>query len=355
MNRKLLGFFAMMALAAGCLSTTAAESDNEAELDNEDCPDVEPEFDPEFDCTNANTPAGSNATPWFNKNYRDKDERWKLSRSMLDEHIPQGLATWKNYNNIPCNNMLVYTAYSQFGGPARIQGINEDNGSRTNYAEIGEGHAGGVAIIGQWAFVSGPNKPPRIYRYRLSELAAVFAGSTAPLHGVLVPVAANSFLASSEGHEGHVLYAGKFRKCRLGTMQPYRVDPITGELTAIVGIAIQVPKKTQGLTVLPNYFIYSTSWGRDNRSNVYVVKRDYVTLQAAYDDHNLRCVRIPSMAEGVTLSNNWVYQLFESGADCYANNEDECFSEKDGKPDRVLRYLFRTSRRALVDGLPVLH
>lgn len=123
------------------------------------------------------------------------------------------------------------------------------------------------------------------------------------VHALAGTVAANSFLAS----EGNVLYAGKFNPDGLGTMRRYAVNLTTGELGA-AGAAIQVPKKTQGLTVLPNYFIFSTFEGRDNRSNVYVVKRGYSALQTSYDNGNLRCVRLPSMSEGVTLSNNRQYR-----------------------------------------------
>jgi hypothetical protein len=350
MNRKLLGLFAMLALAAGCLSTTAAESDSEAEPDNEAelaaAAELASAADPYFHCTDDNT-SDPNATPWFNNHY---DASWALSRSLLDQHIPQGLATWKNYYGSG-KDLLVYTAYSQYDGRARIQGIDEADGSLTNYARIRKGHAGGVAIIGQWAFVSGPDATS-VYRYRLDKLADVFAGRASDdvLDGALAgTVDANSFLAS----EGSVLYAGEFNQYGLGTMHRYAVNLTTGELGA-AGAAIQVPKKTQGLTVLPNYFIFSTSWGRHNRSNVYVVERGYSTLQTSYDNGNLRCVRIPTMSEGVTLSNNRVYQLFESGADCYRYNEPECYSST-GTPDRVITHLYRTPRITLVDGLPVLH
>ena len=115
---------------------------------------------------------------------------------------------------------------------------------------------------------------------------------------------------------------------------------------------IQVPKKTQGLAVLDNYFVFSTSQGRHNRSNVYVVKRGYSKLTTSYKNKNLRCVRIPTMSEGVTVSNGRIYQLFESGADCYRYNEAECRSG-DGTPDRVITHLYRIPRATLIDDLPV--
>ena len=332
MFRKLYGAAAAITLAAAAVTTVAAGPAGAA--------------DPDFRCTNSST-SDSNATPWFDNHYTVS---WAVSRSLLDRHIPQGLATWKDYYGAG-KDLLVYTAYGQDGGRARIQGIDEADGSLTNYANIRGGHAGGVAIIGSWAFVSGPDGTS-VYRYRLDNLADVFAGRAADdvLDGALAGrVGANAFLAS----EGNVLYAGSFNNDGLGSMHRYAVNLTTGDLGG-ASASIEVPKKTQGLTVLPNYFVFATSEGRDNRSNIYVVKRGYSHLVTSYDNGNLRCVRAPSMAEGVTLSNDRIYQLFESGADCYRYNEAEC-RQPTGTPDRVITHLYRTPRSALVDGLPVLH
>ena len=117
-----------------------------------------------------------------------------------------------------------------------------------------------------------------------------------------------------------------------------------------------MPKKTQGLAVLDNYFVFSTSLGRHHRSNVYVIKRGYSKLTTSYKNKNLRCVRIPTMSEGVTVSNGRIYQLFESGADCYANDEVDCRTQANkplGKPDRVIKRLHRISRSTLINDLPV--
>ena len=92
---------------------------------------------PSFTCLNDDT-ANSDATPWYNGHYSVSRP---LSRSLLDRHIPQGLATWKNYYGSE-KDLLVYTAYSQDGGRARIQGIDESDGSLTRYAQIRGGHAG---------------------------------------------------------------------------------------------------------------------------------------------------------------------------------------------------------------------
>ena len=73
-------------------------------------------------------------------------------------------------------------------------------------------------------------------------------------------------------------------------MHRYTVDG-NGNLHAAGG-NIEVPKKTQGLLVLPNYFVFSTSSPHE-RSNIYVVKRGYPNLVTSYRNGNLRCVRLP--------------------------------------------------------------
>lgn len=300
--------------------------------------------DPDFRCLNDNTP-NKDATPWFNANY---DPSFALSRSLLDRHVPQGLTTWPNYYGAG-KDLLVYVAYEQGGGRARIQGIDPRDGSLTNFAQLQPGsHAGGVAIVGKWAFVSGADAPG-VRRYSLSRLADIFAHgpSSDPLPGAYAGDAVGTgFMTQS----GNTIYAGTFNPDGLGVMRTYSVDA-DGNLHQTSG-NIEVPKKTQGLLVLPNYFVFSTSEGRHNRSNVYVVKRGYSSLQTSYNNGNLRCVRIPTMAEGVTIADDRIYQLFESGADCYRNGEADCGPDRT-TPDRVITHLYRIPRATLVDALPV--
>jgi hypothetical protein len=299
--------------------------------------------DPDFRCLNDNT-ANDDATPWFDANY---DPSFALSRSLLDQHIPQGLTTWPGYYGAG-RDLIVYTAYSQSDGRARIQGIDPRDGSLTNYAQLQNGiHAGGVAIVGRWAFVPGA-RAGNVRRYPLSKLAGIFGHgpSSDALDGTFAgAVVGTGFLTQ----DGNTIYAGTFNPDGLGVMRTYSVDG-NGDLHQTSG-NIEVPKKTQGLLVLPNYFVFSTSYGRDRRSNVYVVKRGYPSLTTSYNNGNLRCVRIPTMSEGMTINNDRVYQLFESGADCYRYGEPACGSS--ATPDRVITHLYRTPRTALVDGLPV--
>jgi glutamine cyclotransferase len=88
-----------------------------------------------------------------------------------------------------------------------------------------------------------------------------------------------------------------------------------GTLTTVTG-AWEIPTKTQGLLVTATHFIYATSYGRDNRSNLYVVRRGQKDLDAA----TLSCFRAPSMAEGITEYNGTAYQVYESGSYLYSGD-----------------------------------
>ena len=77
-------------------------------------------------------------------------------------------------------------------------------------------------------------------------------------------------------------------------MYSYKVAA-DGSLATQAG-AYEVPKKTQGLLVTASRFIYSTSYGNDNRSNIYVVDGGARTISPS----TAKCFRAPSMTEGIT-------------------------------------------------------
>lgn len=297
-------------------------------------------------CTNESV--GGDATPYYNSIFSPAKQ--KISPTVLDTYVPQGLATWKNYYG-KGHDLLVYTAYRELDGAGRavIQGVDQRDGSLTNYAVIGKGHVGGVAISGKWAFVSGPNNTVR--RYLLANLADVFAGraKSDQLSGADAgSVYAASFLAA----DGNVLYAGRFSGAgdpggaHRDKMYRYRISA-AGKLSRIGTAAdyIQVPAKTQGLLILPKYFVYSSSEGRTNRSNIYVVKRGFKFLDkadGAGSADQLSCFRAPTMTEGLAISQDRIYLIYESGASKYANNEDG-----KGVPDRVITQLHSAKRADL--------
>jgi glutamine cyclotransferase len=83
-----------------------------------------------------------------------------------------------------------------------------------------------------------------------------------------------------------------------------------------VNKAWEVPTKTQGLLVTGSHFVFSTSYGRDKRSNLYVVRRGQPDLDKA----KLSCFRAPSMSEGITEYGGRAYLVFESGSHVYRSD-----------------------------------
>ena len=113
-----------------------------------------------------------------------------------------------------------------------------------------------------------------------------------------------------------MLFAGRFDGNGRDVMYRYRINAGTGALTTISG-AVEVPMKTQGLAVTPGRYVFSTSLGRHNRSNIYVTRKGHADL----DNARPWCFRAPSLTEGITVSQTGrVYVAYESGSARYRDS-----------------------------------
>jgi hypothetical protein len=239
------------------------------------------------------------------------DARFSNSASIpnLSTYTPQGAGTWYNWDGSG-KNLLLVAAYRE-GADSEIYGIDPSTGSTVGVVAIAESHVGGITVSKGWAFVAGQGSSIR--KYRLTELRDALKAAGTPYLaqvGTARDVAGSSFI----GSYGDSLFAGTFNDTGRGTMYEYKIAD-DGTLTTQSG-AWEIPTKTQGLTVTANHFIYSTSYGRGNRSNIYVVKRGQKDLDAAA----LSCFRAPSMTEGITEYNGTAYLVYESGSYLYASD-----------------------------------
>ncbi|MEU8225951.1 hypothetical protein [Kribbella sp. NPDC048915] len=237
------------------------------------------------------------------------DARFSNSASIpnLATHTPQGAGTWYNWDGSG-KNLILIGSY-RAGADSQIYGIDPSTGSTVGVVAIAESHVGGITVSKGWAFVSGQGSSIR--KYRLTDLRAALKAAGTPYLaqvGTARDVAGSSFM----GSYGDSLFSGTFNADGRGTMYEYKIAD-DGTLTTVAG-AWEIPTKTQGLTVTANHFIYSTSYGRGNRSNIYVVKRGQKDLDAA----KLSCFRAPSMTEGITELNGTAYLVYESGSHLYA-------------------------------------
>jgi hypothetical protein len=259
----------------------------------------------------ASTSGGSTWYDGKSASYR-YDARFSNSASIpgLPTYTPQGIGTWYNWDGSG-KDLLLVTAY-QDGANSRIYGINPSTGATVGAVAIAESHVGGIAVSKGWAFVSA-NGAESVRKYRLSELRSAMKASGTPYLaqvGSAQGVVGASFLANY----GDSLWAGTFKSDGRGTMSEYKIAD-NGTLTR-VSSGWEVPTKTQGLTVTSTHFIYSTSYGRTKRSNLYVVRRGQRDLDAA----RLSCFRAPSMSEGITEYNGTAYLVYESGANPYRSD-----------------------------------
>jgi hypothetical protein len=239
------------------------------------------------------------------------DARFSNSASIpnLSTHTPQGAGTWYNWDGSGKNLLLV--ASYRTGADSQIYGIDPSTGSTVGVVAIAESHVGGITVSKGWAFVSGQGSSIR--KYRLTALRDALKAAGTPYLaqvGTARDVAASSFI----GSYGDSLFSGSFNADGRGVMYEYKIAD-DGTLTTVAG-AWEVPTKTQGLTVTANHFIYSTSYGRTNRSNIYVVKRGQKDLDAAA----LSCFRAPSMTEGITEYNGTAYLVYESASHLYGSD-----------------------------------
>ena len=239
------------------------------------------------------------------------DARFSNSASIpnLSTYTPQGAGTWYNWDGSG-KDLLLVAAYRE-GADSEIYGIDPSTGLTKGVVAIAESHVGGITVSKGWAFVAGQGSSIR--KYRLTELRDALKAAGTPYLaqvGTARDVAGSSFI----GSYGDSLFAGTFNDTGRGTMYEYKIAD-DGTLTTQSG-AWEIPTKTQGLTVTANHFIYSTSYGRGNRSNIYVVKRGQKDLDAAA----LSCFRAPSMTEGITEYNGTAYLVYESGSYLYASD-----------------------------------
>jgi hypothetical protein len=241
------------------------------------------------------------------------DARFSNSAAVpgLGTHTPQGIGTWHNWDGSG-KDLLLVGSYRD-GENSHISGIDPATGSTVGVVAIAESHAGGITTAKGWAFVAGQSDSIR--KYRLTDLRDALKAAGTPYLaqvGTARNVAGASFLNSY----GDSLWSGSFNETGRGTMYEYKIAA-DGTLTTVPG-AWEVPTKTQGVMVTSTHFIYSTSYGRDNRSNLYVVRRGQPNLDAA----DLSCFRAPSMSEGITEYNGTAYLVYESGSYLYKSDPD---------------------------------
>jgi len=244
---------------------------------------------------------------------------------IADRYVPQGLAAVANWDGTS-EDILLISAYREtvdgddaVDGPSRVYGVVA-SGSRTGtglgYVTLGKspsgtnvslrGHAGGVAVYQGYVHVGSEQA---IYAYPWSRIRSGLAGasSSTPVRPSAVEGTSYTvgFLGSGDGY----LWAGRFEKSTTAHLNRY-VHRSGGNGRLTYQSQLFAPAKTQGVAVTSQGVVFTTSWTRGDRSNVWVFKRGVATRT----DANNSCFRAPSMIEGVTTLNGRAYVVYEGAA-----------------------------------------
>jgi hypothetical protein len=260
---------------------------------------------------------GKSASYMYDRKFRPGPD---LRYSELVQFTPQGLTYWKDWDGKA--DLLLATAYDSGTRDAIIVGLDprhDDKSATVGVVQLESNHAGGIALHGDWLFVS--DGPHTIRTYKKSDLRKAMQVSkdtgtekTPKINPARVTkdLYGTSFLATDTGNRK--LYAGLFNDKRRDWMYRYSIAG-DGSLSLDrkedgYGLKWEIPGGTQGVTVAGGHFLFSSSHGRGKRSNVWVTDRAETNLDKA----STRCFRAPSMAEGFATDGTNAYLLFESGS-----------------------------------------
>lgn len=285
-------------------------------------------------------------------------EKSFLVPALAEKMVPQGMDIWEErgwlmisgyFDDASTSDCSVLVAVDMKTGAyvGEYYLTNTDGTSHTS-------HAGGVAITDKDIYIAS-----NYTLFRIPLTAVLEAGQCGKLQIVdsfTVPVRA-SFCNYSEGYlwVGDFQYGSSYQTERFRYLQNrdgqlfcawtvgYEVDPTTEngiKADAIVegsyatpDVIFSMTERIQGFAVTEKTVALSQSYGRNNRSTIYLFENPMGT-----DAHKLvqlngksvplyfldgktpsKSVVAPPMSEGLAAMEGELYILFESGADKYAN------------------------------------
>lgn len=229
----------------------------------------------------------------------------------LNEHVPQGLTAWPNWDGR--GNPLLLVGMYRPNNLSYLVGIDPHTGLHVGTVLVDESHLGGLGVLGDWLIAQDnvrPGSAPSVRRYRLADLrAAMLEASQSgympylPMDGKPQSVHGASFMTVAEGS----LWAGRYHRRSTGHMFRYTVD-VTGMLHLEKG-RWRVPPRTQGVLVTPRHFLFASDDGAlAGRLRVYRRETDAPLAGP------VGCLFTPSLPQNLTVYGGKVFAVFESGA-----------------------------------------
>lgn len=234
---------------------------------------------------------------------------------------PQGLG----YDRASGN--LLQTSYEKSEDPithetvyyAQLSVIDPDTGEVINTVELGAlkgdtppNHAGGVSVHNGTVWVSSSDDPPRLVPYSLEKISSTLPNEVVKPSGDPQTVKGGATSTVS----GNTMYVGTFSEDGPGEMYTYTWDESTREWGNESG-PFEIPEKTQGIAVRGNEIVFSSSFGRDQGSQLSSYNLGSVTNGGELGAP-LQTEHLPNMAEGVVMLPGGLVTTHESGATPYS-------------------------------------
>ncbi|WP_353951492.1 hypothetical protein V6K52_17945 [Knoellia sp. S7-12] len=251
------------------------------------------------------------------------DQSQTSTDHFLDNYTPQGLGMWENWRGGPGTEDLFLVGMHYSDDPDTEENEEETNrgllygmdaaGNVQGYAMLPEGsHAGGVKVHKGWVYVQKNNK--RILRYPVERIREAFTDSSRRELGGGTPTASVTDVSFFD-IDGGYLYGGFHNKIkdRRGRMFRYEIQPDGDLIQDTQWGPIEIPTKAQGVLVLSDTWIFSTSRFRDYRGNIYVVRRGYESGEE-FTSVKYKCFQSVAMTQELVGHNGTTYLLNESGA-----------------------------------------
>lgn len=269
-------------------------------------------------CDNSQTPSARKARYNGKSVSRLYDKVFRPGPEMphLDGWVPQGLTVWRDWDGK--GNTLVLLGMYRQGAKSFIVGIDPRTGRHIGTVRVKASHLGALGVTGKWLIAQDAmeaGQQPAVRRYTLSKLRGKMkrsaATSTKPFmaaHGKTQKVHGASYMFV----EGDSLWIGRYARSINPKMYRYKVSR-NGLIEQVEG-PWRVPRRTQGVAVTQDHFVFTSSLG-GKRGRMIVVRR----AAPKRIGNAVACLWTPSLPQNVAVYRGRMLTAFESGATRFNN------------------------------------
>ena len=193
-----------------------------------------------------------------------------------------------------------------------IMSLSSGSLIKTIWLKDNYNHVGGIATNGTYLYITCGN---RIGVVSLSTINSASNNANIELTYINIKNDVNDLVRCSTcvyDSSTNLLWVAQFNETNTDYAYAYTVNGIK---SLTYSAKIKVPQYTQGLFFDGNIVYYSTSYGRNNSSNIY--KCSVSKSGTNYTYTKLETIVAPPTSEGIFIYNNNLYILFENAASHY--------------------------------------